>query len=407
MAKFHCFIPAAAISFAMVPFAYSQIATCTLASPTPPHVPSAGVSEIIENVVMTCASTEASQSILIDLQVTLNTNLTSRITDSATGADEALLLIDDPKPGMPNVSNTFNYFGQVLGTPGVLAGAAGSGNVYQGAQLMSGGTPVENAVVFNGIPYVTGGTRTFTFTNLRANVSLIGIGPVEAFVSLVTDVSVEIANPEITVAEGANALNFSYRQLAGAPGIVLTFAEEFPRAFRKRDENFGAPLTLIRQDEPTTSYCTQSGFIPTFQPLASGAWGLASTGTRLVANISGIPAGVAALNIPDQVTSSSGDLVAQAVLPPYGTYFAAGTLTSGTGTTAIPVTAGTAQALYEVLAAAPYTGVTGCTVLDTFNIAAIPSPFASMTTATATGALAPQNPIPTASTSLVEPRFVP
>src|SRR5271155_1912903 len=150
---------ALAILAATLPAAYSQVATCALATPPPPQVAARGESELVEDIVMTCQSGGPSQSISIDVTLALSVNITSRITNTATLASEALLLIDDPKPGVANTSNGFPYFGQVLGTPGILAGVTGSGNVYQAAQLVSGGTPVDNVVVWQGVPYVTGGTR--------------------------------------------------------------------------------------------------------------------------------------------------------------------------------------------------------------------------------------------------------
>jgi hypothetical protein len=247
MAKLSVFSFAVAILIA--PAAYSQLATCTLATPPPPLVTARGESELVEDVLLTCVSTAPSQSISINVQVALNTNLTSRITNTATLAMEPLLSIDDPDPGVPNTSNGFPYFGQVLGTPGILAGAAGSGNVYQGTQAAS------NAVRFLGVPYVTGGTRVFRITNLRANVALLGINPVNADVGINTDIAIEITNPEITVANGAGAFKFTSGPIAGAVGLELSFAELFPAAFKKRIENMtGGPLTLKHQERHGVLY---------------------------------------------------------------------------------------------------------------------------------------------------------
>src|SRR5579863_3468164 len=152
-----------------LPAVYSAPITCTLATPTPPMVAANGESELVEDVFVTCVSTAPSQSVVMNLEVILNTNLTSRITNTVTMAMEPFLLIDDPKPGVANTSNGFPYFGQVLGTPGILAGASGSGNVYQGTQAS------PTAVEFVGVPYVTGGTRTFRITNVRSNVAMVGI----------------------------------------------------------------------------------------------------------------------------------------------------------------------------------------------------------------------------------------
>jgi hypothetical protein len=388
---------------------YAQPVTCSLAAPAPPSAPASGESELVSDLLLTCTTTEPSQSIIINVEVILNTNVTSRITNTTTNANEALLLIDDPKPGVPNTSNTFPYFGQVLGTPGILAGASGSGNVYQVKQLTSGGVVEQNGVLFEGIPYVTGGTRTFRLTNIRADVSLLGPNPVNAIVSINTDIAVDITDPEVTVASGVYALKFTSGPLAGAVGLDLSFSERFPEVFKKRIENtIGGPLTLNHQDEPGKVYCTQSGFTPGFESLTTGDVGVANTGTRLLALFTDIPVGVAVLTVPNQVTSSSGELVAHRVLPPLGADFASGTVTTATGTSTIAVSAAhTAEVLYEVTAASPYLGINGCGALDTFSIGVVPSIPVSLGSAIVTGALAPLDSIDTASATAPEPRFKP
>jgi len=409
MAKLSVLSFAIAILVAALQAAYAAPITCTVATPPPPTVAANGESELVEDVFLTCVSAAPSQSIEMNLEVTFNTNLTSRITNTATMAMEPLLLIDDPKPGVANTSNGFPYFGQVRGTPGILAGAPGSGNVYQGMQALSGGVVLDNVVLFEGVPYVTGGTRTFRITNLRANASLLGINPVNVVVTIITDIAVDITNPEITVANGANALNFTSGPIAGAIGLDLSFAEQFQSAFKKRMENtIGGPLTLKHQDEPGTVYCTESGFTPGFESLTFGAAGLADTGTRLLARLKDIPVGVTMLTVPNQVTSLSGSLVAHRVLPPFGVHFAKGVITTSTGDSTVAVSAThTAELLYDVTAAAPYLGETGCGTLDTFNISVIPSLPVSMSSTVATGELAPLDSVATASATAPEPRYVP
>jgi hypothetical protein len=409
MAKLLLLAFAFAVLLTVVPVAHSAPVTCTLATPMPPAVPANGESELVEDVVMTCVSAAPSESVVIDIVLTLNVNLTSRITDTTTLADEALLLIDDPKPGVANTSNGFAYFGQVLGTPGVLAGQPGSGNVYQGIQGMSGGVVLENEVVFFGVPYVTGGTRTFRLTNTRANVAAVGINPVNAIVGITSDFAIDITNPEVTVAHGAKALSFTSGPIAGAIGLDLSFVELFPAAFKKRIENrTSGPMTHNHQDKPGTSHCTESGFTPGFESLTAHAIGFADTGVRLLAQFKDIPAGVSTLTVPNQVISSSGDLVAHRVLPPLGTHFAAGTVTTATGNSTVSVSAThTAELLYDVTAASPYLGVNGCATLDTFHIGVIPSLPVSMSSTVVTGELAPLDSVGEASATEPEPRFVP
>lgn len=388
-------------------FGYSQPITCSVSAPAPSLAPASGESELVSDLLLTCTTTEPSQSFVMNVIVALNTNVTSRITNTTTLANETLMLIDDPKPGVANISNTFPYFGQVLGTPGILAGASGSGNVYQGAQLTAGGVAQQNAVLFEGIPYVTAGTRTFRITNIRADVSSLGPNPVNAFVSINTDIAVGVENPEVTVTAGADALKFTSGALVGAVGLDLSFAERFPKAFKKRIENtIAGPLTLNHQDEPGTLYCTESGFTPGFESLTTGDIGIANTGTRLLALLSDIPVAVTAFTVPNQVVSSSGDLVAHRVLPPFGADFSAGTVTTATGYSTVVVSpAHTVELLYQVTAASPYLAVSGCGALDTFNIGVIPSIPLSLSSVVATGGLAPLDSVDTASATAPEPRF--
>jgi hypothetical protein len=216
-------------------------------------------------------------------------------------------------------------------------------------------------------------------------------------------------NPEVTVASGANALNFTSGPLIGAVGLDLSFAEPFPNAFKKRIENTtGGPLTLHYQDVPGAPYCTESGFTPEFVSLTPSAIGLADTGTRLFARIQGIPPGAFVLIVPTEVTSSSGELVAHRVLPPFASNFAGGTVVTGAGDGLVVVGAAhTAELLYEVTAATPYLGKNGCGALDTFKIGVVPFLPVPMSSAVVTGELAPLDPTPGASATAPEPRFQP
>jgi hypothetical protein len=73
--------------------------------------------------VVACSGGTTSASTPIDVTLTLNTNLTSRIFASTPVKSEALLLIDDPDPYTVNMSNGYSYNGQVLGKPHIAAGA--------------------------------------------------------------------------------------------------------------------------------------------------------------------------------------------------------------------------------------------------------------------------------------------
>ena len=59
---------------------------------------------------------------------------------------------------------------------------------------------------------------------------------------------------------------------------------------------------------------------------------------------------------------------------------------------AVPVAAGSATILYEVVARSPYSGVNGCAVLDAFNLTVQPWPAGSLAGANVVGSFAPLDP---------------
>lgn len=364
-----------------------------------------GEAELVGDLVIKCSNSGSSQSLLVNFQLFLNVNLTSRLMNPAIQQTEALLLIDEPQPGVPNISNGFPYVGQVAGAPGVHAGVAGSGNVYEGKLVAS------NSVAWTGVPYVTGGVRIFRITNIRANTApLGGGGPVQSFTTMAGPfISPPVINvPLNTLAFVTPGLIFS-SAVTASPGLNLKFTEAFPSAFKKRIENtMAGPVTAVHQDVPGAVFCTESGFTPEFSGVGPGAIGSANTGTRLLAQISNIPPAVFALSVPNQVLSSSGNLVAHRVMPPFGSNYAGGVLSLAAGTSNALVTAfQTAEVLYEVTAAAPFAGKNGCAMIDAFNISAIPSFPVSMAGANVKGRLAPVDPTPNASATAPDPRFVP
>jgi hypothetical protein len=370
----------------------------------PPEALLEGHAELVGVLVMTCTGMGPSQSALVNIHIFLNVNVTSRITTVATSETEALLLIDEPKPGIPNTSNGFPYFGQVLGTPGVHAGNPGSGNVYQGTLAAA------NSIVFEGVPFVTGGTRTFRINNVRANANMLGVpGPINFFVSMVAPFSAVITPATGTIAFATTGLQFKAFPAASSPtALELTFHELFATAFKKRIENTNiGPLTAIHQDVPGDNYCTESGFTPEFSPVTPGAIGSAVTGTRLLAHVSNIPPAVSVLIVPNQVVSSSGTLIAHRVTPPFAADFTGGTVSLAAGTSTIPVPLHEADLLYEVTGAPPFFGKNGCLTLDTFTGFASSSPAFSLANAIVHGSLAPRDPTPVASPTAPEPRFVP
>jgi hypothetical protein len=64
---------------------------------------------------------------------------------------------------------------------------------------MSGGVVIQNQVIFFGVPYVTGDAHIFPLTNTHANISQVGINPVNADVAINSAIAIDVTNPVITV----------------------------------------------------------------------------------------------------------------------------------------------------------------------------------------------------------------
>jgi hypothetical protein len=388
---------------ALVP-AYAQKITCQMDSGNPTIVRVGGEAENVGDLSFGCTafSPLAPVSTLLDFTVFLSVNATSHIINATTNESEALLLIDFPQPGVPNTSNGFPYMGQVPGTPGVLAGHVGSGNVYHGKLVGA------NAIEFKGVPYAGSDPRFFQIRNLRGNVAgLQATAKISATASVSgpPTVTVTILVQPVVVAFVYGALNFS-SSLSPSPGSLdLIFGEHVVGVFRKRIENSTAgPLTAVHQDVQQV-FCSESGFTPEFSGLAPEDIGSADTGTRLFARISNLPSKVHHIRVPNEVTSANGALVAHRVQPPFGPDLESGTLSTTPGDSIVAVQNQTADLLYEVTAAAPFNGVNGCGQLDGFKIHAKAVPPAPLDSAVVTGHLAPIDSTQVASPTAPTPRF--
>ena len=113
-----------------------------------------------------------------DIQIYLNTYVTSKLLVNAWS--EALLMIDDPLPGIQRLCGTT---GDTESSPGVCAitgtgtgagvydGSPGRPNVFQGQAF-------TNVIVFTGIPIDppgNSGQRIVRVTNVRANANYLGV----------------------------------------------------------------------------------------------------------------------------------------------------------------------------------------------------------------------------------------
>jgi hypothetical protein len=172
--------------------------TCSATTGVPNIIRSEGLTELLGDLVLNCTGgtfTPAGQAIpLQNVQVSINTNITSRIV-GPPNVSEALLMIDEPFPSVnPVPSNQVPNGTQAVGQLGCLAdnntncaiisvgagigatgsynGTAGHYNIFQGVQ--NG----VNAIAWNGVPIdapATAGTRVIRITNIRANAFQLGV----------------------------------------------------------------------------------------------------------------------------------------------------------------------------------------------------------------------------------------
>jgi len=299
--------------------------------------------------------------------------------------------------GCPQVVNNLAVPG-TGGTIPVMSGPAGAppANMYLGLVA-------ANQVTFTGIPVLppvtSGSTRVFRMTNIRANVNGLGGGLLNGITQLVASVAISgstalpVNNPVIVagfiqpgLSTSVATVTHSFLQcvnetLTGA--ALLKFTENFGTAFKTRVAPIGVNTTgqtgvpTALQNIPGTIYNSESGFvIPNGTFGTTGGFvssinqvGLADYGTRLKAVFNNVPAGVrlfvsltnvASLTAANTVQPAGNSTTSFAALvngetSPDGNNTIPGlapTAAANGNTTAlveIPVSGGTATAVWEVL----------------------------------------------------------
>lgn len=338
-----------------------------------------GAAELTGSIRLACAGGNPAQVHFINLDLFLNAPITSALTGLETDETEAMLVVDDPRPGVTNTSNGVTYAGQVKGTPGIAPGPAGglgapgSGNVYHG--FRAPGT--ANRLMWTNVPFVPappGSARILRIVNVRADVTRLQApawtpASVTAFLS---------ATPSRTLLIGVTQFTVGLVLPSLAASVVegqatLRFDELFAGAFKKRIENtIAGPLIPRQQGIPEVRYATESGFTPDYGGLTAGGPGAADHGTRLAARITGLPVGVY-LMAPNSVVSTRpggapGELEARRVMN-FSSDLAGGYLLSAASPVElVPVAGGEALVVYEVVAREPYDGVTGADLIERFDI---------------------------------------
>jgi hypothetical protein len=275
---------------------------CTANAGVPPIVRAEGVTELVGDLILNCTGGTPTPNLepipLSNVQIFLNTNITSRILNSSN-LSEATLLIDEPYPGaqppvpaasiVPPVAgaptvqtacqavNSTNCVDYGVFVPGVSPPPVGANGPYSGVSriipvgdgsvtypsynVFQGFQNGVNSVAWLGVPIDAPGTtgfRTIRITNVRANACLLGVSStfiptqIVMFVSVNGSQQVTINNPQQLVAYAQPGLvvsngSASYTQcnnlnpsLLGSSGSIVADAssivatEGFASSFKPR-----------------------------------------------------------------------------------------------------------------------------------------------------------------------------
>jgi len=432
---------------------------CSVNVAVPPIIRAEGLDELIGDLTMNCTGgtpTPVGQPLpQFNFTLLLSTNFTSKLL-AANQFTEALLTVDEPAsavnpsrpllncgnsgapdngtlgPGVCSIVSTGNPASNYDGTSNGYAAAACDGaggrpaansygcgrpNVFQGRL----GTPQNlgqlNAVTFFNVPVDppgAGATRTFRFTNLRANAVSVGVSStnettvVQATITVAGPISMTVSNPQQEVAFVQQGLAPGATSCSG-PAPLVCIQEGFSSSWRPKNISFavgnGIPGNAIltpsqsywiyaggtnyppdvAQNVPGAIYNSETGFewlnnspngppspnppngvgtVPVQQglpaPLNSSGFGglntginaagVASSGTRIAIKFTGVPQG-ASVQVPAVVTLTSSTSTSSGVMVLTSTDSAgAGPYTPQSGT----VTVTNNLAVYEVLWANPF-----------------------------------------------------
>ena len=322
----------------------------------------------------------------VNITVYLNATITSRIYSN--GWSEVLLLVDNPGgnfnyvPSTPLACNDPNGICPITGRgngAGAYDGSPGRPNIFQG-------TVSGNAITFTSIPFDQPGTsvRMLRITNIRVNATFASVFGIQAMVNIS---GTSVHNAVSTVANSDPALGFSVRtpdNSAPSSGFAVTPCSTsgtqrigvlrfqsgslVPRtktAFVDSDTSpTPAAQNLLSYDN---TYDSESGFYYPSLTTPNGDFGtigLANAGTRLKAVLNNIPAGTSVYVSTNRVDYANGNplvasngLVARLVQSEEGPFTPlAPTITlEGIPAVQLPVTNGTATAVWEVLRGTPFT----------------------------------------------------
>jgi hypothetical protein len=284
--------------------------TCAMNAAVTPTLRAEGLAERIGDIVLTCSggtpATAGNPLPQVNITVTVNSNVTSRVLDANTGASEALLTVDEPGSTEEGAQSTQLACATPLTGCSITSngaepydGTPGRPNVFEG--VVSG----NNSVTFYGVPLTAPGSfgvgqpgstaRVLRITNIRADAAMFwnavlaypsggAIATIQATVSIAGSPAIAITStsntgipgvpllPPATVIAGFTEFGLVYQTrnagntavagpaslsgcVAGTPcGVaVVRFAENFGTAFLLR-------TNVTPQNIPGTIYNAESGF---------------------------------------------------------------------------------------------------------------------------------------------------
>jgi hypothetical protein len=336
--------------------------SCTANAGVPPLVRAEGIAELVGDVILNCTygypalfANEGSSTImgaasvpLINVQIFLNANVTSRLYETTYNSSESLLMIDEPTDAQQKIC-TVTQQNQVNGCavnprpwdpqnvykPYTVT-TNGTVSYYNPYNMFQGRVATVSSVAFLGVPIDAPGTsftRVIRITNIRANANQLGVSStlvptqIIAYISATGTTSVPINNPQQTVAWVQQGLSYTTRNAADSsssavafnqcsssytylyatptydayacPQVRLRFTEGFASAWKTKLS--AGPTSGENQNTPSTVYTqSESGFMRQSDN-AIGGWGslagsagagVASQGTRLRVQFNNVPAGL-------------------------------------------------------------------------------------------------------------------
>jgi hypothetical protein len=351
MVAFRKVLPVLALVVMMAAVASAANSTfqCNANAGVPPLIRSEGLAEPVGDLTLNCTGGDDTLTpTFVNVQIFLSTNITSNVLGSVT---EALLMIDDPQPGVQCLQDSPNTPPNQLGTSPTTACTA---NMWRGQQVT--GSP--NSIIWRGVPIIppgSVGTRIIRVTNIRANATGVPSGSfvpgtITEYISITGSTTVPVANQPQMVAFVQDSLDVTIgattgKQCTGPTSTAsIKFAERFPSAFRKKIETDDY-LDAIEQNMPGLNYITESIFTNEAGVPGLGAAGKANQGTRFIVKFKNVQTGVS-ISLPGIVSSGvlNAAYVASAASDGSG-----GTPTTSSSSVAVSLSSGAGYAVYEVV----------------------------------------------------------